>query len=409
MSWGPKAGITFGMICAVLFFEGTEINSALAAKDDLAKGKKKIQTINKALTKERKKLSNAKKRERKVLTELDQIERQVSERKKRLGKIQADLKNVEGKIKIIPSRIHNLEKLVGHQEKRLKERLVARYKMGAGGYLKLLFTSTSHTSFENRMRSMNAILEHDVRLIKDYENNLSLLRKAKESLTWQENELIQGRKRIQNQRMELARKKRQKKQFLNYIKAKKELYIKAIREYEEASKELQELLKELEKKEKVSNSKPRRIKVGRRAFKYWKGNLPFPVEGRISKGFGKKINPVLHTYVFYKGIEIEAPIGSKVRSIHWGKVIFSSWLKGYGNVIIIDHGDIYYTLFAHLSKSLKDVGERVDSGEIIGLVGDYDSFEGAHLYFEIRHNGKPINPLNWLAKKGNRISHRRKK
>jgi septal ring factor EnvC (AmiA/AmiB activator) len=397
MAWSPKAGVTFGIFFMLFLFWGTEISRSLASQDELVKGRKKIQTIDKALTKEKRKLRAAKKKEKKILTELDRIEKQIAVKKQKLGKIQADLKEAEDKIKTFPSRIRSLQRLVGKQEKRLKERLVARYKMGAGGYLKLLLASQTRISFDSRIRFMNAILEHDTRLIRDYQNNLDLLNKSKEKLELIEEELIRGRKATQDQRKELARKEREKRQFLRSIKTKKVLYVKAIREYEEAAKELQKLLKKLGKR--GSEPKRRKIIETRRTFEYWKGRLPVPLKGRISKRFGKKVHPLLHTYVFYKGIGIEAPIGSRVRSIFQGRVIFSGWVKGYGNILIINHGDNYYTLFAHLSKSLKGMGERVKRGEIIGMVGDSNSLEGAHLYFEIRQNGKPVNPLNWLALK----------
>lgn len=397
MTRSPKAGITFWVFFMLLLFRGIEIDSSLASQDELVKGRKKIQTINKALTKEKRKLGAAKKKEKKILTELDRIERQIAVKKQKLGMIQADLKEAEDKIKTFPSRIRPLKRLVAKQEKRLKERLVARYKMGTGGYIKLLFASQSYISFDSRIRFMNAILEHDTRLIRDFQNNLDLLNESKEKLKRKEEELIRGRKKIQNQRMELAGKEREKKRFLRSIMTKKVLYIKAIQEYEEASKELHKLLKKLGKKD--SGSQRRKIIETRKTFGYWKGRLPLPLKGRISKRFGKKVHPLLHTYVFYKGIGIEAPIGSRVRSIHQGRVIFAGWVKGYGNILIIDHGDNYYTLFAYLSKTLKGMGERVKRGEIIGLVGDSNSLEGAHLYFEIRQNGKPVNPLNWLALK----------
>ncbi len=407
MTWGPKAGVIFGMLFMLFLLSGIETNRSSAFEDELVKGKRQIKTINKALTKQKQKLGIVKKKEKRVLTELDRVERQIVSKKRKLRSIRADLKKLEDKSKAIPPQIHALEKLVNKQEKLLKERLVARYKMGAGGYLKLIFASSSYIPFENRLRSMNAILEYDARLIKDYQKNLALLKEARQRLEQKEKKLTLGRKRIQNQKMELAKKEKQKRRFLRSIKTKKDLYIKAIREYEEASNEIQKLLRDL--KQKGSESPPRLKIERRRAFGYWKGRLPFPLKGRISKEFGKKIHPQLNTYVFYKGIGIEAPIGSKVRSVYQGRVIFSGWLKGYGNVLIIDHEDHYYTLFAHLSRSLKVTGERIKSREIIGLVGDSDSFDGAHLYFEIRHNGKPVNPLNWLAMKENRISHRRKK
>ena len=119
-------------------------------------------------------------------------------------------------------------------------------------------------------------------------------------------------------------------------------------------------------------------------FKGHKGSLSLPVHGNvITENHGR-------------GIIIEAPQDSPVRAVFSGRVIYSGWFEGYGNIIILDHGDKYYTVCAHTSKVLKRINERVTKGEIIALVGDSGSIRDPGLYFEIRHRGKPENPLEWL-------------
>ena len=102
--------------------------------------------------------------------------------------------------------------------------------------------------------------------------------------------------------------------------------------------------------------------------------------------------------IFQKGIEISAKQGKEIKAIYGGKVLYADWFKGYGNIVIIDHGDSYYSLSAHLSKILKRTGDRVEAGEVIALAGDTGSLKGPCLYFELRHHGKPLNPLHWLRK-----------
>ena len=121
-----------------------------------------------------------------------------------------------------------------------------------------------------------------------------------------------------------------------------------------------------------------------------------PVEGPIVTSFGKYKHPTFNVYHFQSGIDIQAKEGSPIRAVYDGKVVYAGWFKGYGNIIIIDHGEGYYTLSAHALSLSKEVGTVVKSDEIVGVVGNTGSLKGPGLYFEIRHHGKPIDPAGWL-------------
>jgi len=128
-----------------------------------------------------------------------------------------------------------------------------------------------------------------------------------------------------------------------------------------------------------------------------KGRLSMPVRGTVTSFFGKVEHPKFKTITFNNGIIIEAPAGSPVRSVYDGRVIYTGWLKGYGQLMILDHGEGFYTLFAHLDRFLKDRGEAVKKGESVALVGDTGPEASAGLYFEIRKRGVPEDPMNWVA------------
>lgn len=386
------------MITIFFLHKSTQCEAfAKGSRDEIAESKRKMKAIEEAIARERKRLMGAQKEEKRILSELDMIEREIFSKKRELSKIQEELRRLEGERNSISLQIQELERRTIEQARSLKERLVARYKLGGGGYIKFLFSAPSYVSLANRIKFMDAIIQSDHRIMAEYERNLNLLRDSKNRLKEEEDELAREKEWVEREERELSRKEAQKKLFLKQVKAKKELYLEAIKEYEQDSRELQRLLKELE--QRVSRPQGR-TKIDEGDFESMKGRLPYPVTGRISKLFGKMMHPELNTYIFNKGIGIDAPMGTKVRSVSTGTVIFSDWLKGYGNVVIIDHGNHYYTLFAHLSRSLKNVGDHVKGGDIIGLVGDTGSIEGSYLHFEIRHNGVPVNPLDWLARKG---------
>ena len=128
-----------------------------------------------------------------------------------------------------------------------------------------------------------------------------------------------------------------------------------------------------------------------------KGQLPRPAEGPISVGFGTVENPRFHTVTEQKGVDLEAPAGTPVRAVADGRVVYAGWMRGYGNLLVLDHGSGYHTLVAHLSALDRTVGQQVAAGETVGQVGDTGSLKGAYLYFELRRRGEALDPADWFA------------
>jgi septal ring factor EnvC (AmiA/AmiB activator) len=142
---------------------------------------------------------------------------------------------------------------------------------------------------------------------------------------------------------------------------------------------------------------PQRFLTDDSKFAKLRGQLGWPISGRLVSTYGKIKHPTFNTYTFNKGIGIGASPGSDFRVIEAGQVLYADWLKGYGTLLIVDHGDSYYSLYAHASALVVQVGDRVRRHQIVGKTGEGGSLNGPALYFEIRHQGKPENPLEWLA------------
>src|SRR5262249_32750822 len=127
--------------------------------------------------------------------------------------------------------------------------------------------------------------------------------------------------------------------------------------------------------------------------------LLFPVEGgRVEVRFGRRRDPRFGTITLQRGIDVRAPEGTLVHAVHDGRVAFSGWLKGYGNLVVLDHGDSFFSLMAHLATLSRGEGDEVRTGEGVGTVGDTGSLKGAYLYFELRQGQKPLDPQRWLAR-----------
>ncbi len=128
-----------------------------------------------------------------------------------------------------------------------------------------------------------------------------------------------------------------------------------------------------------------------------KGRLPRPCAGSVEVGFGQIYNPRWRTVTLQKGIDLRAPEGTQILAVHRGRVVHAGWLSGYGNLLIVDHGDGFYTLFAHLATMDRQPDDLVETGDRLGTLGATGSLKGPYLYFEIRHHGEALDPSQWLA------------
>ena len=126
------------------------------------------------------------------------------------------------------------------------------------------------------------------------------------------------------------------------------------------------------------------------------GALDWPVKGKVFERFGKQRNPKFATFTINNGLKIEAVAGTPVRAVFAGTVLFSQWFKGYGNLIILDHGNRVFSLYGNVKASTVAVGDRIATGQPIAGVGESEDTSSGHLYFEIRQDNRPEDPQTWL-------------
>ncbi len=188
----------------------------------------------------------------------------------------------------------------------------------------------------------------------------------------------------------MSQKRKNRENLLKEIRSKRSYELAALDSYKKTAKALDQTIKSLSMKLKQDNQNKKS------SFPAFKGLLKMPVRGKIIRFFGSYKNNKFNVTNFCSGIDIRAKRGEPVAAVRDGKIIYSSWFKGYGNMIIIDHGSGYYTLYAHLEEVLRAKGDEIGTGEVIATVGDTGSLTGPNLHFEVRHHGKPVDPLKWL-------------
>jgi septal ring factor EnvC (AmiA/AmiB activator) len=296
------------------------------------------------------------------------------------------------------------------QRKRIEieRRLSSLYKAGELGALRMFFSAESFPQLAENIRYMSSILENDRRIFVEYNLKIDQLKNLKSNLerdALKKERIMSG---IEQKKREIETEKSKKAAYLGKVRQDRKSYEISLKELQANASRLQAMLTRLEalSRRKLSSrhEKPgSKLKpladlppVPDRGFASQKGRMNLPVRGDIVESYGKHKHPEFNSYTFSKGLSISASPGVEIKSIYEGTVIFSDYFKGFGNMMVVDHGGGYFSLYAHASRLSKKVGAEVARHETIGAVGDVDSNKGSMLYFEIRHQGKPVDPAEWV-------------
>jgi septal ring factor EnvC (AmiA/AmiB activator) len=255
------------------------------------------------------------------------------------------------------------------------------------------------------IRYMKSILANDSKLFEDYNAEIDRLGLLKGSLERDAARKEKLRTTIESKTREIELEKQKKASYLVKVRLEKNGYQASLKELQANARRLQTMVEKLEaKNRKVHTAKGRRV-IGKEAvlppvqdngFGSQRGRLMMPAKGEIIGTFGRHKHPEFNAYTVSNGISIAASAGTDIRSVYDGQVIYADYFKGYGNMVIIDHGGGFFSLYAHAAKIMKNVGAKVVRNEVVATVGDSDSTRGTMLYFEIRYQGKPVDPSAWV-------------
>jgi septal ring factor EnvC (AmiA/AmiB activator) len=353
-------------------------------------------------------ISKTRKVEAVVSTELQEINRDLVQKESDLGRLDRDLKGVESSLDRTGREIIRVTDEANRKKQEIERRLASLYKAGELGALRMFFSAESFPQMAENIRYMHSILDNDKRIFAEYDQKIVELRKLKVDLERDAAKKSRLKEGIAVKKLEIEQEKSKKAAYLVKVRQDRTSYEKSLKELQANAARLQTMLERLDalSRRKLSSrhEKPgSKLKplaelppVPDRGFSSQKGRMSLPVRGEIIETFGKHKHPDFNSYTFSKGVSISAGAGSDIKSIYDGSVIFADYFKGYGNMVIIDHGGGYFSLYAHASKILKKVGADVARNETVATVGDTDSSRGPLLYFEIRHQGKPVDPAGWV-------------
>ena len=364
--------------------------------DKIEKERKTLDQLKDQIEEKRKQADEAGKKRDSVLQGLQSLDERLVEYRQAHQDISRKLRKKDEELETLTRQMSVLQDRIDERRDAILARLRIQYMEGRLGHWKTLLASDSYGDFQRRLQYLSAVSERDYALMGTFRADVDQMQQAERQREIARVGMLAYKQSTEKHLTDIKSLKKQKRIYLTNITHEKESYERALQELERSASRVDSLLRELENRRRAAMARP---PVAGSLPRGLKGLLPWPAEGDIVTFFGRQKHPTFNTYVQRKGIEIRTPDGSAIHAVMPGTVVYADWLKGYGLVIIIDHANGFFSLYAHASKILTNVGAQVTAGQAIGETGDTGMTGENTLYFELREGADPVDPLQWLSKR----------
>lgn len=358
-----------------------------------------LEGIRKKIESEKKGLSQLQIKEGSVLESLGKIQSELDKRTKELKLANARLSRVVSELALKEAEAQSLTRSIAARQPILAKRAVALYRWQKGGSsLMVLNGDVSLSQFLQRRKYLATAVAFDQTLLAKLQEESEHQKILRDELARKKEELNEQKQALNIAKEGVRREAEKKKILLASLRQEKATRLRVLKEMEAAAQRLEKMMDEISRRAMIKPREapsPRSPGAGLDALR---GKLDWPTQGRVTAPFGKYQHPEFAAEVVRKGIDIDAPIGEEIKAVEKGTVVYADRFSGYGKMVIVDHGERYYTIYGHLSEILKKTGDEVRRGEVLGRAGDSDSLAGAKLYFEMRKDGRSVDPVPWFKK-----------
>ncbi len=360
----------------------------------LAAGRSKLEKIKEDIRRHQADLKRAEVEVSLSVESIHELDARFEDIDKTLAELSAEITETSGRMAVVREDLAEAEEDLAARREELSRHLRLVYKMGRYPMLRLLVGAEELGDFVRRVRLSLALAREDRRLARAAERRRQEIQRDRDALR-RELEYLRSLQGLKLKELSLARQRRaRKKRILAEAKARRDVLNKRLKQLRKERAELESLVKSKAGRGRGAPTRGRSTS----ALLARHGKIISPARGRLVRKFGRVKDDRYGTFTQNDGIDVEAPLGAEVRAVMKGKVVFADWFRGYGKLMIVDHGSGCTSIYAHLGDFAARVGERVKEGQRIGLVGDTGYVAAPTLHFEIRQDGMAINPEEWLRK-----------
>ncbi len=363
-------------------------------KDEISQERQRLEQLNKEIQKTQEQAQKVEKQHGSVLKNIEKLDRQLYQHKKDRKRIDQQIQEKDEELQNLTSQIQSIDQNIQSHQSSIAARLRLLYTEGRSGYLQSLFAAESFADMANRMDFVSWVAQREGQLVQQFRENLDQLQALTEKQTQAREALLALHEETDKSIQKISGLKRSKRTVLTSLSREKSLHERTLEDLQRSAEEVDKLVKELDQRFQLAQARMRQAPAKVPSL----GSFLWPAEGKVVSYFGKQKHPTFDTFVNKKGIEIQAREGTPIQAISDGTVVYADWLKGYGLVVILDHGTGFYSLYAHASKLMVKENERVRAGHQLGETGETGLAQEDTLYFELRKGTTPIDPLKWLAK-----------
>jgi septal ring factor EnvC (AmiA/AmiB activator) len=329
----------------------------------------------------------------KYIKQLKSIEANVSEVNLKIRQTGEQIRKRKTTLKELRATRLEHQRKLSRENEYLAEQVYAAFTLGSQEKVKLLFSQQAPDALQRNLVYYEYFSNARVGLIKEVQSSIDKIVETEALIRQAQAELLQDQQTLTEQQQRLEQDLGKRKTIIASLDSQLQKQGGSLSRLQDEALQLQNLINSIQE---IFSEAPE-AEFSKQSFAKLKGKLAWPVAGKVKSLYGRhKPSSDLR----WQGVRIEAKSGSYVKAVSHGRVAFADWLRGFGNLIIIDHGNSYLSLYGHNESLFKSAGEWVDAGEVISSIGSSGGQSTPGLYFEIRKNGKPQNPTRW-CKTGN--------
>jgi len=371
--------IILSVVAALL---ATGLSAQSNSKRDLERIRAEIRNL-------RGNLSSLKAKTESTEKELEVLDLQLEINSRELEAAQTVEAQLAGQEAALQHEVETLRVRIDEQRRDLAQRLAVLYRLGRLSYVRILLALDQNQNPFEAAAMLSYMVQRDSRSIEAFQRTRGEWERQVALLAEEQSKLREARVAVEQRSSEVRRARAEKQALLSRLEAEGTRSLERLADLEEKARRLEALFTLLY--ERTPGADP-----GQRGIEDFRGALEWPVSGNVIESFGRHRSERFATFTVSNGLKIEVPSGTDVRAVFEGTVLFSQWFKGYGNLIIIDHGHRIFSLYGNTRGITVNVGDKITTGQHIALVEQDDSGLSGYLYFEIREDNKPTDPRTWL-------------